>query len=565
MQQKRTLTIGPTHTVTCRNPHFKPGALGGAAPAQPETFPALSSWNVNLYELCLRHRVKPRGIIHVGAHWAEEREVYRHLGVGPVLWIEADPASIPQLRANVSSYLGSRVVQACLAEVDDRETTFYRTDNRGESSSILPMGSHAELFQDIHVVEQTTLTTTTFATLVQREGLHLDAYDFLVMDVQGAELLALKGFGEYLKRFNGVYIEVNIGELYQGCARLPDIDAYLRQYGFSRRETLITQRQYGDALYLRDGVYKAPPPDLLQRLQNAARQLLSMRTFIYHRIGHDQRPMELLEHGKIGQGVSPLEQNWLLRIGGHEIVLEFVGSYGRTSVLCQHRDGVWRGGYLIHANIAVELIPSNAMPAQQPVRRGYPYETNIPLDLADTLRNAFELKHFVETGTRLGVTAKTMAPRFEHVYTVELEPNTYNRTRAELAPLKNIHCILGDSSQKLPEILREIDARCMLWLDAHWSGGDTGKGATECPVMEELATIYAHRPDHLVLIDDARLFLAPPPPPHKPLDWPTYTTITDFLNRQTPRPFVRVVGDVIVAGPPETAPIVQAYCRQHGA
>jgi hypothetical protein len=36
-----------------------------------------------------KHNCKPNGIIHVGAHLAEEKEIYDKLSV-PVLWIEAD-------------------------------------------------------------------------------------------------------------------------------------------------------------------------------------------------------------------------------------------------------------------------------------------------------------------------------------------------------------------------------------------------------------------------------------------------------------------------------------------
>src|SRR5207237_7681157 len=121
----------------------------------------------------------------------------------------------------------------------------------GASCSTRPMGTHHEMFRDIHVTEQTTLQTVTFAKLVKDAQINLDDYDLLVMDIQGAELLALQGFGDLLHRFNGAYLEVNIEPLYQGCALMNEIDEFFDGEGLTRRETLITQRQYGDALYLR--------------------------------------------------------------------------------------------------------------------------------------------------------------------------------------------------------------------------------------------------------------------------------------------------------------------------
>src|SRR5262249_4776389 len=153
-----------------------------------------------------------------------ERDIYRTLGAEQALWVEADPANMDTLRANVASYPGHRAVQACLTDGDGQLTPFHRTNNRGESSSVLPMGTHRQHFEHIQVVEQTQLVTTTFRKLIERERLSLEAYDFLVLDVQGAELLVLKGFGELLQQFRGAYVEVNLEPLYQGCALLPEID-----------------------------------------------------------------------------------------------------------------------------------------------------------------------------------------------------------------------------------------------------------------------------------------------------------------------------------------------------
>ncbi len=60
---------------------------------------------------------------------------------------------------------------------------------------------------------------------------------FLNADIQGAELLALKGMGDLIKSFKWAYLEVNKKETYVGCADINDIDEYLFEYGFERIET----------------------------------------------------------------------------------------------------------------------------------------------------------------------------------------------------------------------------------------------------------------------------------------------------------------------------------------
>ena len=70
------------------------------------------------------------------------------------------------------------------------------------------------------------------------------------MDIQGAELLALNGFKEGLKNINYIYLEVNEVEIYKGCPLIGDIDEFLEDLGFERKETHITVQEWGDAFYI---------------------------------------------------------------------------------------------------------------------------------------------------------------------------------------------------------------------------------------------------------------------------------------------------------------------------
>jgi FkbM family methyltransferase len=562
LSAKRVLHIAPPRKMPCVNHYLHPREDKPSGGSQ-ERFVKLSCWNASLFELCHRHRALPRGIIHVGAHYAEEREVYRGLGAAHVLWIEADPHNMPQLSANIAPYAGSSALQACLADTEGQPTTFYRTDNQGESSSILPLGTHRERFPNIQVQEAITLSTRTFASLVEHEGIALDLYDFLVMDVQGAELRALQGFGDYLHRLNGIYVEVSLESLYRGCALLPDLDAYLGARGFTRRETLITQRNHGDAFYLRTGVYPDPPADLVQRRDHAVRHLCMRRAYVCQSSGQELASLELLASGQIGTGKTPDEQVWKVRSVGHDILLEIIGRHGRAACLRYLNDFLWVGGSLVRDRQALALLPA-ALLTQHRRPLGYPHQTNLPIELVDRLRARFGLEHFVETGTRHGVTTRAMAPHFKHVATIELDPVSFQTTAAQLAANSHIHCFQGDSVQQLPQILNALGAAGVVWLDAHWSGGDTGKGDVECPVLGELAAIYAHRPDHIVFIDDARLFLSPPPPPHDARQWPSFAAISEFFARQCPVPYVAIVGDVIVAGPWAIGPVVETFCQERG-
>jgi hypothetical protein len=98
----------------------------------------------------------------------------------------------------------------------------------------------------------------------------------------------------------------------------------------------------------------------------------------------------------------------------------------------------------------------------------------------------------------------------------------------------------------------------MFWLDAHWSGGETYGENDECPLLEELAIINVSPYEHIILIDDARLFLSPPPAPHRIEQWPDITTVINCLNCVSNR-YIIIIEDVIVAAPSKFKVILAQY------
>ena len=64
-------------------------------------------------------------------------------------------------------------------------------------------------------------------------------------------MIKLKQSRFLLKCVHYIYTEVNIKHLYKDCALISEIDDFLEQYNFFRRETVMTQNGWGDALYVR--------------------------------------------------------------------------------------------------------------------------------------------------------------------------------------------------------------------------------------------------------------------------------------------------------------------------
>jgi FkbM family methyltransferase len=191
-----------------------------------------------------------RGIVHVGAHLGEEAQSYDKAGVESVIWIEGNQELTVDLLERLKRYPGHKVITAIVGDVDGQDMDFRVTSNR-MSSSLLPLAKHKKYHPNVQVETVKTVTTRRIDNLISLKEILDGNYTFVNLDLQGAELMALKGMGELLDEMKWVYVEVNLTDIYRGCPLLSDVDTYMLDKGFVRRKTRITKYMWGDALYQR--------------------------------------------------------------------------------------------------------------------------------------------------------------------------------------------------------------------------------------------------------------------------------------------------------------------------
>lgn len=204
---------------------------------------------MSLPELVATYGIEFHGVLHCGAHLAEEAPIYDELGAGPVTWIEANPRVFDKIRAALEPYPDQRLVEALVYDQDHVTVDFNVTNYDGMSSSILKFGTHPEFSPDTVFVETVKLDAWKIDTLVARHNI---SANFLNMDLQGAELHALRGAMKFLEGVQYVMSEVNKAEVYRGCAKVGQLDELLGEYGLKRVETYWVPNQgWGDALWIR--------------------------------------------------------------------------------------------------------------------------------------------------------------------------------------------------------------------------------------------------------------------------------------------------------------------------
>jgi FkbM family methyltransferase len=213
---------------------------------------------IPLKEMLKKYNLTPKGVIHVGAHWAEEHSDYLKCGIEGFVYIEpckeaynvmAKKFGVIDL-VNEGFFIDNILCLNYACGSEAKEMPMYVShQNQGQSNSLLkPEGhltQHPEIiFDDAEVVKVIPLDKLP----IEKEN-----YDMLAMDVQGFEGEVLKGATETLKHIDIIYTEVNRGQTYSGNMEIGEMDELLGERGFRRAETFWPSPNltWGDAVYVR--------------------------------------------------------------------------------------------------------------------------------------------------------------------------------------------------------------------------------------------------------------------------------------------------------------------------
>jgi uncharacterized protein YunC (DUF1805 family) len=198
-------------------------------------------------DMLQKYSIDISGAFHIGAHECEEMEFYNKMGIPAekIVWIDA-------IASKVDNAIQRGIPNIYHAVVTDKdgEEVIFNIANNFQSSSVLPLGTHLVEHPGIHYTEKVVQNSITINSFFDLHGLDGKAYEFWNFDIQGAELMALKGATKYIAYAKAIYLEVNEKELYVGCGLIDEIDAFLSTYAFKRVITRFTQHGWGDALYI---------------------------------------------------------------------------------------------------------------------------------------------------------------------------------------------------------------------------------------------------------------------------------------------------------------------------
>jgi hypothetical protein len=118
-------------------------------------------------------------------------------------------------------------------------------------------------------------------------------------------------------------------------------------------------------------------------------------------------------------------------------------------------------------------------------------------------------------GSFKGVTTRRLSYLFDNVISIEIDPNLHAEATKRCADRPNVEIMLGDGSVLLPQVIART-SNALLFLDGHFSGGQTGHGDEPEPVLREVDLLKSHLHNvSAVVVDDFRLFGVEPGWPRK--------------------------------------------------
>lgn len=215
----------------------------------------------HIFDLEILSQIPKKGIIHVGAHQGQEVERYLALGFTNILLIEANPVWYEYLQSKFGHLPQIKIFNYAICDFDGSITLHIHTSRSGstEPASIFAMKRFQEIVNTLHTPESIETKASTLDTLLEKYQVSMADYNFLNLDIQGAELLALQGSLKTFAYIDVIISEVNVIELYENGATENKITEFLDQQGYEKKKAVYhslykgveTFPAWGESLFIK--------------------------------------------------------------------------------------------------------------------------------------------------------------------------------------------------------------------------------------------------------------------------------------------------------------------------
>jgi len=239
----------------------------------------------------IHDKTKEYIIFDIGSRDCQQSiEFYHSFPNSKIYAFECNPNTLPVCRKNIAPY-SDRIILIEGAVCDyDGSITFYPINqqktitswpdgNPGASSLFKSNGSY-----NIETYVQDEIQTNCHRLDTIMKSYNIPTVDILWMDLQGAELLALKSLGIYLSKVQYIHTEVSHKPMYSGQVLYSELNGYILDNGFSIKNQLYFQGWQEDAIYINCRLFdivipvgKNDIPIIREQIQYTKRNIIGYR------------------------------------------------------------------------------------------------------------------------------------------------------------------------------------------------------------------------------------------------------------------------------------------------
>lgn len=201
------------------------------------------SSNLSVFNTFISQKFKSKNdikvIFDIGAcHALESVEFAKRYEGAKIFTFEANPNTYEVCLENTKAYPSITVINKAVNDFDgtckfypidkDKTITTWEDGNQGASSLYKANGAYDSI--EKYVQYEIEISCTRLDTFCEQNN--IDRIDVVWMDLQGAELKALKSMGSILDTVQIIHTELEMNPMYENQCLFDDVNEYLQQKGF---------------------------------------------------------------------------------------------------------------------------------------------------------------------------------------------------------------------------------------------------------------------------------------------------------------------------------------------
>jgi FkbM family methyltransferase len=198
-------------------------------------------------------------IFDIGSRDCEQSiEFYKMFPNAKIYAFECNPNTLKLCKNNIQNYTDRiTLIEGAVCDYDgsitfypinqEKTLTSWKDGNPGASSLFKSNGKY-----NIEKYVQDEITTNCHRLDSVMEKYNIPRVDIIWMDLQGAELLALKGLGKHLANLKYMHTEVSYQEMYTGQVMYKELNDFILSNGFEILNNLNPSRN----VWQEDVIYK---------------------------------------------------------------------------------------------------------------------------------------------------------------------------------------------------------------------------------------------------------------------------------------------------------------------